>query len=133
MIAALGLALLEPLYNESRRRFSSGDSVMCSALEREPLLRSLLKLKPRERSLGRAAFTALSMLLMVMEGAGLGPPLGSPRLVVMAVRVLQGVGARAEWWPAGGFSVERTLRIKRALALQAYLCAIRQRSDRGRR
>ena len=103
MIAALGLALLEPLYNESRRRFSSGDSVMCSALEREPLLRSLLKLKPRERSLGRAAFTALSMLLMVMEGAGLGPPLGSPRLVVMAVRVLQGVGARAEWWPAGGF------------------------------
>ena len=58
VIAALGLALLEPLYNESRRRFSSGDSVMCSAFGREPLLRSLLKLKPRERSLGLAAFTA---------------------------------------------------------------------------
>ena len=88
--------MLEPLYRESRRLFSSGDSVRCS-FGLEPLLRSLLKLKPRSRSRGGLpAATAWSMLLMVMDGTDVGPPLGSPRLVVMGRACVAGRVAR-EW------------------------------------
>lgn len=102
-MAALGFALLEFFQMLSRRRLSSGDSVRCSVLGREPLLRSLLKLKPRERGrcLGEVA------LCSIIAGGGdytaaaggltapidLGPPLGSARLVLTKER-LAGEGGR---------------------------------------
>lgn len=86
---------------------------MCSGFERDPLLRSLLKLNPRERGRGLLVEVALcSMLLMVMDGTDLGPPLGCPRLVVMARR--RAGSRRRSWWP-GWAQVGQTLRIKRAL------------------
>lgn len=105
-MAALGFALLEFFQMLSLRCFSSGDSVRCSALLREPLLRSLLKLKPRDR--GRAlGDVAESISLVIIDTLmDLGPPLGSPRLAVMAQRL---AGNERTRWPVQRVSVERTL------------------------
>lgn len=115
-MAALGFALLEFFQMLSRRRFSSGDSARCSALGREPLLRSLLKLKPRERGreLGEVAECSIVRLRWLIDDApmNLGPPLSSPRLVLIESASRRGGGQSGG---RSGFSVERTLEIERAL------------------
>ena len=133
--------MLEPLYRESRRLFSSGDSVRCS-FGLEPLLRSLLKLKPRSRSRGGLpAATAWSMLLMAIDwrwhrcrspswlSATSGDGTG-----VCCRESGSRVGERAERWPSCGFSVERALgsRSNEWLALRGGdICATAQRYGIG--